>query len=573
MQRRLAAILAADVVGFARAMHRDEAGTLAALKTCEREIIEPKVAASRGRIFKRMGDGYMIEFASAVDLVECAVAWQNAALAREDLGLSFRMGANVGEVLEDSGDLFGDDVNIAARMEALANPASLALTASAYLQVRDRLDLPFHDLGEQEIKNIPDAIRVWEWRGARALPRRLRNARPKAPEKPSIVVLPFRNLSGDLGQDYLAEGLQIDIQNALTQVSGVFLIAHATAYALEGALPSQVSSCTGARYVLQASLRASGNRIRISVELSDGVAGRMVWSERYDRTLDDSFELQDEITGRVLTAINVNLVAGEQARIWHRTLKDLKALELFYKGVHAFNAMERDEIVLARQFFEQVARISPSSPTAPTWIALTYWVEIQRGWSDAPQETRALAREFAEIADAMEYSDGQAQTVLSHVYLMDGDYDAALKAGRRAVTNRPACANANGFYGNVLHYCGEHDAAIHHIELAMKFQPLHPPFFRNVAAASFLAKGVPDRAIEIAETVLEIAPKDITARLIMIGGQVRQGQTEAAKGIADRVMELDPKFSIGTFAETQFYRDDGFPRELAEDLRAAGLPE
>lgn len=573
MERRLAAILAADVVGYSRLMSKDEAGTLSTLKACEAEVIEPTIARHNGRIFKRMGDGYLAEFASAVDLVECAISWQNQMLSREGQPLSFRIGANVGEVVDEGGDLFGDNVNISARMEALAQPACIALSDSAFRQVCNRIDAKFHDLGEQDIKNIPQPVRVWEWRGEKALPPRLRDARPKTPERPSIVVLPVRNLSGDAEQDFLAEGLRIDIQNALTQVSGVFLIAHATASALGGAAPATVTESTGARYVLESSLRTAGNRIRIAVELVDGIEDRPIWSERYDRTLDDSFELQDELTERVLTAINVTLVAGEQARVWHRTLKPLKALELFYKGVHAFLAGERDETVRARQLFTKVAEMCPDASAGPTWIALTHWVDIQRGWSDSPEESRVLARKFAEAADAMEYSDGQAQTVLSHVCLMDGDFDAALEAGRRAVSNRPSCANANGFYANVLHYSGAYDDAIRHVDLAMRFQPLHPPLFRNVLAMSYLAKGLVDRAVEIAEKVLEIAPKDVVARLIMTSSYIRSKRIDLARKLVAEILELDPKFSVTGFLEKQYYRDKRFVADLSANLTKSGLPD
>ena len=351
MERRLAAILAADVVGYSRMMSKDEAGTLELLKSCENEIIEPTTRKFNGRIFKRMGDGYLVEFASAVDLLNCAVSWQNQIGSREGDPVAFRIGASVGEVIDQEGDLFGDDVNIAARMEALAQPGCVVLSESAYIQVHKRVSVTFHDLGEQNIKNIPQPVRIWEWRTKRALPSRLQSVKPKEPPKPSVVVLPVRNLSGDNSQDFLCEGLRIDIQNALTQVSGVFLIAHATASALEGLEPKEASASTGVRYVLQSSLRKAGDMVRIAVLLTDGVDDRVVWSESYDRTLDDEFELQDEITERVLTAINVNLVAGEQARVWHRTVKPLKALELFYKGIHSFIAMERDKLAQARRFF------------------------------------------------------------------------------------------------------------------------------------------------------------------------------------------------------------------------------
>ncbi|MGI9524601.1 MAG: adenylate/guanylate cyclase domain-containing protein [Hyphomicrobiaceae bacterium] len=573
MERRLAAILAADVVGYSRLMSKDEASTLAALKACEIDVIEPTVKQHTGRIFKRMGDGYLAEFASAVDLVECAMSWQKQILSREDQPLCFRIGANVGEVVVDGDDLYGDDVNIAARMEALAQPACIALSESAFRQVCDRVNAEFDDLGQQDIKGIPRPVRVWEWRGIRTLPPRLQNARPRVPDKPSIIVLPVRNLSGDREQDFLAEGLRIDIQNALTQVSGVFVIAHATASALEGATPTNASLSTGARHILQASLRTAGKRIRVAVELVDGIENRVIWSERYDRTLDDSFELQDEITERILTGINVTLVAGEQAKVWHRTVKPLKALELFYKGVHAFLAMEREDIVRARQLFMRVAEMCPGSSAGPTWVALTHWVDVQRGWSESPEESKALARKFAEEADAMEYSDGQAQTVLSHVYLMDGAHDAALAAGRRAVTNRPACANANGFFANVLHYCGAYEDAIRHMDLAMRFQPLHPPFFRNVLAASYLAKCLPDRASEFAQQALAIAPKDVFARLIMTSANVRDGRPEMAHKLVAEVKEIDPSFSVKRFFETQYYRDESFLKDFSADLLESGLAD
>jgi len=573
MERRLAAILAADVVGYSRLMSKDEAGTLGALKCCETEVIEPTVAKYNGRIFKQMGDGYLVEFSSAVDLMECAISWQNQLLARQGQPFNFRMGVNLGEVVAEGEDVYGDGVNIAARMEAIAQPGCIALSDDAFKQVCNRLDIELHDLGEQEVKNIAQPIRVWEWRGKKTLPPRLQHAQPEEPDKPSIVVLSFRNLSGDEKQNFLAEGLRIDIQNALTQVSGIFLIAHATASALDGVAPVDVSASTGVRYILQGSVRTSGNRIRVAVVLTDGIAGQVVWSESYDRTLDDSFELQDEITARVLTAINVKLVAGEQARIWHRTLNDLRALELFYKGVHAFLEMERDEMVRARQLFEKVYQMYPEVSLGPTWIALSYWVDVQRGWSDAPDKSRMLARRFAREAAAMEYSDGQAQTALSHIYLMEGDHEAALEAGRGAVTNRPACANANGFYANVLHYCGAQNDAIRHINLAMRFQPLHPPFFRTVLAAAYLAKGNFNRAVQAAQQVLKIAPNDIVARLVMTSAHLRSKRADLARQVAAEIREIDPSFSVNRFANTQYYRDHRFLEQFAADLRTAGLPD
>jgi len=573
VERRLAAILAADVVGYSRLMNKDETGTLAALKACEAELIEPTVGKHNGRIFKRMGDGYLIEFASAVDVVECALAWQDQLLAKENQPLTFRMGINLGEVLAEADDVYGDSVNIAARLEALAQPGCIALSDDAYRQVRDRLDVKFHDLGEQELKNIPQPVHVWEWQCKRALPRRLQNSKLPLPEKPSIVILPFRNLSGDEQQDFLAEGLRIDIQNALTKVSGVFMIAVGAANALRGTTPENASAGVGVQFVLQGSVRTAGKRVRVAVELTDAAAGEIVWAEQFDRILDDSFELQDEITARVLTAMNVNLVAGEQAKIWHRTLKDLKALEIFYKGIHAFFRMDRDEMVRARQHFETVAKMHPETSIGATWVALTHWFDIQRGWAQSPERSRELAGHFAETAAAMEDADGQAHTVLSHVHLMNRNYDEALAAGHVAVANRPACANANGFYANVLHYCGEHDEAIRHINLAMRYQPLHPPFFKNILSAAYLAKNELASAVSTAKQTIELAPADILARLILTSAYVRLDRQDLAKEIVAEIENLDPSFSVTRFADTQYYRSAEFIEHFTTELRSAGLPD
>ena len=573
MERKLAAILAADVVGYSRLMSKDETGTLAALKACETDVIEPTVSKHKGRIFKRMGDGYLVEFASAVDAVECALAWQDQLKAHEHQPLKFRIGINLGDVILEGDDIYGDGVNVAARLESMAQPGCITLSDDVFCQVRDRLEVNFDDLGEQELKNILHPVRVWEWRCKLALPRRLQNAKLTLPEKPSVVLLPFRNLTGDEKQDFFAEGLRIDIQNALTQVSGLFLIATGSANALRGTAPQDASDGLGVQYALQGSVRMMGNRVRVTAELMDASADQVVWAEQFDRTLDDSFDLQDEITEKVLTAVNVKLVAGEQAKIWHKTLKNQKALGLFYKGMHAFFQMDPDEMIRARQCFESVAKMHPEVPTGATWVALSHWFDIQRGWTKSAEESRRLACQWAEKAAVMEDTDGQADTVLSHVHLMNRNYDEALAAGRRAIANRPGCANANGFYANVLHYCNEQDEAIRHINLAMRYQPLYPPFFINILALAYRGKNELDFAISTAKQVIEIAPTDITARLILTSAYVRSKRQDLAEGIASEIEHLDPSFSVTQFANAQYYRSAQFLEQFTAELRSGGLSD
>jgi adenylate cyclase len=298
MQRRLAAVLNADVVGYSRLMSTDEAGTLRALKAYESGVIDPTVAKYRGRIVKRMGDGYLAEFASVVDAVECALAWQIAAPTEADKQLKFRMGVHLGDIIAEGDDIYGDGVNIAARLEALSQPGCVTLSDDAFRQVRDRVKAEFHDLGEQEVKNIPHPLRVWEWRSPTAIPRRLQKVKLPALDGPSIVIMRFRNLTGDPEKDYLTDGLRMDIQKALVKVSGLFLIASGSAYAFPGSAAQDAACALGAKYALEGSVRTAGQKVRVTTELTEAASGRIIWSDQFDRTLDDSFDLQDEITAR-----------------------------------------------------------------------------------------------------------------------------------------------------------------------------------------------------------------------------------------------------------------------------------
>jgi adenylate cyclase len=571
MERRLAAVLHADVVGYSRLMSADEAGTLKALKAYEIDVIDPTVGTHRGRIVKRMGDGYLAEFASVVDAVECALAWQRQAPAEGDRQLKFRMAVHLGDIISEGEDIYGEGVNIAARLEALSQPGCISLSDDAFRQVRGRVNAEFHDLGEHEVKNIPHPVRIWEWRSPTAIPRRLQNVKLPALEGPSIVIMPFRNLTGDPEKEYFCDGLRMDIQNALVKVSGLFLIASGSAYAFRGG-SAQVAACTlGARYVLQGSVRAAGQKARVSAELSEADSGRIIWSEQFDRTLDDSFELQDEITGRVLAAIDVKLVLGEQAKVWHKTLKDLRALEAFFKGVHAFYQMDRESMQRARQYFERVAEIRPDVPVGATWVAMSHWFDIQRGWSDAPQRSTELARHWAEVAVSMPDADGQAHSALSYFYLIERRFDEALKAGRQAVANRPSCAYANAFYGNVLHYCGEQDDAIHHVKLAMRVQPLHPPFYLHMLALAYHAHGNLDLAVSTAKQALELNPNDLANRIVLTSAYVGLGRQEMAKEMAAEIKRIDPSFSITQFANAQPYREQALLEKFISDLQSAGL--
>ncbi len=569
-QRRLSAILAADVVGYTRRMEQDTDDTVAAWKSARSEIIDPTISSHSGRIVKHTGDGFLVEFQTVLDAVKCAVALQDGLAASP---LDFRMGINLGDIIDDGEDIHGEGVNIAARIEALTEPGGICISGGVYDQVRNQLDQQFEDMGDHVLKHVTAPVQVYRVviGGSKAVEADGRNL--TEPDRPSIVILPFENLTGDSEQDFLADGLRIDIQNALVKVSGVFLIAAGSANAYRGKSAKEATSGIGVQFVLEGSVRRAGNKVRISTTLTDGASGEIVWAEQFDRQLDDAFTLLDEITGRVLTALNVKLVFGEPAKVWHKTLKDLRSLEALYRGIHAFFNMDQISLSDARRHFELVSQLHPEASIGPTWVALTHWYDYQRGWTVSRDESKQLAKEWAERCAALPDADGQAHTVLSHLYLLDQDFDAALASGKDAVSNRPNCTHANGFYANVLHYCGEHETALHHIKLAMRYSPMHPILFKDILAATYRAAGDLDQAAQAAHAAIASHPNDLIARLILASLAVMKDEPEKWAAITQDICRLDPTFSIARFAEGQPYRSKKFLEEFVAELHGAGLPE
>ena len=392
-------------------------------------------------------------------------------------------------------------------------------------------------------------------------------------DRPSVVILPFESLSDDPQQEYLADGLRIDIQNALVKVSGVFLIAAGSANAVRGLSPLDAARKLGVRYTLEGSVRRAGRNVRISILLTDCQSGHIVWSNQYDYVVDDTFQVLDEITAKVLTAINVKLVMGEPARVWNKVLSDLKSLESFYLGINEFFKMNSDGLNNARRHFERVQKRHPGLSIGPTWLALTHWYEFQRGWADDPEEAKRKAQTWAEQAVEMEDADGQAHTVLSHVYLLDHRFDDALTSGRRAVTNRTNCTHANVFYANVLHYCGEHEEAIHHAKLAIRYSPIHPPLFQNILSAACRGAGNLNDALSAAEEASVSSSSDLVSRVLLASIYVKLQNFDLATEQVSAINSIDPAFSLSDFASRQPYKDHGFLKSLMSELKIAGLPD
>lgn len=582
--RRLAAIVSLDVVGFSRRMADDEEGTLAELKSHRQELIDPTVAQYRGRVVKLMGDGALLEFASVVDALHACVEIQRRMPERND-GLpaerciEFRIGVNLGDVIVDGEDIYGDGVNVAARVEELARPGEVWLSHAVFHQVKAKVDVEIEDLGEQRLKNIPEPVKIYRVKpeyGQRRSPE-LRGVGDDLPlpELPSIAILPFKNLGGDSEQDYLADGFHFDIQAALLRVTGLFLIASGTVGSYRGRKVTAEAAGRemGVRYILEAGVRRTGKRIGLTVQLTDIVSQQVVWAGNYDQALEDAPTVQDEIAAEVLKALNFKLQTGEEARVFQGTLTNPEARDCFYRGLTHLPMMSKDGNAAARKMFERVTRLQPESPVGPTYMAFSHWTDVFREWTDPKEKSLEQAVGWANKALEFEGTNGLAHVVLAYVHLTKRRHDEALATGYKAVQLRPSCPMAIGFLANILLYWGRSAEAVTRIREAMRISPLYPPWFLTILAAAYRDDGDIGSSMSVARQAIEIGPSDIDARLILCDGSYHTDRLQQAKSLVQEILAIEPLFSIAGYIQSQPYKDQKTLNRLAVSLREAGLPE
>jgi len=585
-RQRLAAILAADAAGYSSLMAADERTTVAALDAA-RAIFRTQIESNQGRVVDMAGDSVLAVFEIATGAVAAALAIQtelDAALsgAAGDRRMRFRIGVHLGEIIEKpDGTVYGDGVNVAARLQALAEPGGIAVSDAVKGAVGRRVLATFVDQGEQTVKNIPDALR---WHCAvpaasegRAAVLRAKIAVARTANElsalPSMAIIPFRTVSMDPEQICLADGLRTDIQWALAKIAGLVLIGFGTtnAYRNKDVTPQQAAAEMGVRYLLEGFVQKSGDRARVTASLIDGRTGQVIWTEHYDRVLNDSLEVQDEITEKIVTALDVKLVSGEQARIWRKYLRNTRAREVFYRGIHEFMKGQKEANTAARENFEQVARFAPESSIGPALVAFAHWWDAFRGWTASPARSFELAEQWAERAMPMEDADGQAHTVMAHIHLLRREHDLALKVAEEAVALRPSCSNANPHLGNILYYCGRPAEAADRMRQSMRLTPVHAPWFKVVLAASCKEIRQWDEADAAAREAVRMRPDEIDARLVLIEVCRATGNERSAREFVQEVSTLRPDFSLSRWAETQPYRDPAVLERITANLRAAGL--
>ena len=580
LQRRLAAILSADVVGYSRLMGIDEAGTLARLNALRREVIDPTIAAHSGRIVKLMGDGALVEFASAVDAVICAIEIQRQVCERdtgksEGNPIQFRIGINVGDVIIQGDDILGDGVNVAARLEGIAEPGGISISEDVWRQVQGKVAAIFVDAGEQSLKNIARAVRVYRVEFGKE--HATSAARPPlaSRDRPSIAVLPFQNLGGDSEQDYFCDGLVDDILTSLSKLAGLRVIARNSSFSYKGRSVDvrDAAKQLGVRYVLEGSVRKSGNRIRISAQLIDARDGTHLWAERYDRAIDDIFAIQDEITLVLATEMQVKLTEGEQARLRYTTTTNVEAWTCWAQGLSHFRqSMSKEKMHAARLCWEKALALDPTSAALNGMLSSAHWLDARFGWWDDRETALAKARIYAHRALELDPENADAFTASSIALTMTGQYDEAVAHARRAVELAPGSADAAHFASFVLASAGYAKEAVGESKRAMALNPNYPPYYLGNLGYALRLAGQVEEAITAFKAYDAQVPGSGFGLTDLVILYQQSGQPDEAKQTAERFLSARPDFTITSWLKTQTIRDAAHLEADVNALRSAGLP-
>jgi adenylate cyclase len=620
-QRRLAAIVAVDVVGYSRLMGRDESGTLAALKAVRRELVDPKLSEHRGRLVKTTGDGLLVEFASVVDAVHCTVELQSAMAERndgepEDQRLVLRIGVNEGDIIIEGDDIFGDGVNVAARLQEVAPPGGVCLSSRVYDHVRDRLGGPFEDGGERTLKNIARPVRVYLWTprptaSAAAAPAARQGrllwtvaaaavvalgvgswwwfsslpGRSEAPaaqvasaggvpstsSRPGIAVLPFVNLSGDPSQEYFSDGLTEDVIAALGRFGSLTVMARNAVFPFKGrnAKPAEIGRELGVRYIVEGSVRRAGERVRINVQLTDALAGKLLWSQQYDDELKDVFAVQDSVTRQVAGALAVSLTQVEQRRALSKPTESLDAYDLVLRGRERLQSATRQTNRQARQFFEQAVALDAGYADAYAWNGRAHLWLADYGWTEDVNAAIERALELGRKAVALDPASVLGHRVIGLVHLARGDYDQASAEIDRTLALNPSDSVGLQAYAEVLLWLGRIDEAIQASEAALRYDPLPPitPLF-NLGLAYYEARRHAD-AVRVLERAIARVPENAAIHALLAAAYAQLGRPQEATRERDALRRVSPFFDTAAFGSR--FQNPAHRAYLTEGVTKAGL--
>jgi adenylate cyclase len=626
VKRKLTAIFSADAKGYSRLMGEDEVGTVQVLKEY-REIMADFIQKHRGRVVDSPGDNVLAEFGSIVDATECAVKIQEKLQARnaglpEDKRLEFRIGINHGDVLEDEDRIYGDGVNIASRIEGLAPPGGICISRTTYDQIKNRLNLGYEYLGGHRVKNIAEPVRVYRvltepeaagkvigekrflgrfsrrtamaaivtlfivaggliiWNVYLQRSKKMESASVEKmvqtlPDKPSLAVLAFDNLSGDPDQEYFSDGLSEEIITALSKTSKLFVIARNSSFTYKGkpVKVQQIGRELGVKYVLEGSVRRADDRVRITAQLVDAKNGNHLWADRYDRNMKDLFTLQDDITMKVIMALEVKLTEGEQARITGSGTDNLDAYlkVLQARDLKRYQTPESNHE--ARRLVEEAIELDPDYAQAYRWLSGTYLVDVWLGSTKSPQESLKTAEELAQKALSLDDSLGGTHGLLGNLYVMTMQYDEGIREAERAVELEPNGADAHMFLGMALKFADRAEEAIPILKKAIRLDPHAPGLYLQLLASAYRDIENYEQAMEWGEKAVQENPKNILSRQILCSIYSLADRMDEARTQAEEIMRLDPKFSVDRLARTDPTKNQVVKMRYIDALRKAGLPD
>jgi adenylate cyclase len=585
IERRLAAIFAADVAGYSRLVEQDETGTLRTLST-HREIMDRLITEYGGRIADTAGDSVLAEFPSAVDAVQCAVQAQNALTqAGQDTPaerrLLFRIGVHVGDVMVRGGDLLGDGVNIAARLESLADPGGICISDATYGYVRKTLPFPFTDLGPHQLKNIEEPIRVYSvvqvgTTSASFTPPNSPDA-PSLPDKPSIVVLPFTNLGEDPDQTFLAEGIVDEVTSGLSRFRSLFVIARSStlAYKERAADVKRISRELGVRYVLEGTMRRSGDRVRITAQLIDGQSGSYIWSDRYDGEITDLFDLQDRITESIVGALQPTIRSSEIERARRKRPGNLHAYDYVMRALPSIWAVERATNDEALGLLEQAMALDPSYALPKALAAWCHGQRVPFLWTNHPEEERSAALRLAKEAARLDSDDPLVLTILASAHAVGREFTEAVPLIDRAVQLDPNSAWAWHHSGWIRNFLNEPDLAIEHFQRSIRISPLDPYNFNaaiGIGIAHFHAERFAEAASWVRRGIAE-KPSATWAWRIVAAAYANLGRSDEAREALTHLVQAHPGITIAAIKQASMPPSPSFQYALFDGLRTAGLPE
>jgi len=582
VERRLAAILAADMVGYSRLMEADEAGTLARLKTHRLELIDPAISKQRGRIIKTTGDGLLVEFQSVADAVQCAVEIQHRMMRRNaDVAparwIQFRIGINLGDVIFEENDLFGDGVNVAARLQELAEPGGICVSGAVRDQVGDRLDdVIFADLGEQSVKNLVRRIRVYSVKlqsepaiAGDSVPR---TAPPEVTKKPSMAVLPLLNISGDPEQEFFADGLTEDIITELSRFRDLLVISRNSVFVHKGK-PVNVQAVArefGVDYVLEGSVRKAGDRVRVTVQLIDAETDRHIWAERYDRNLEDIFAIQDEVTGAIVSTLPGRVEAAKYDRAKRKPTDSMAAYEAVLAAKVLHHRSTSADNAEAQRLLDRAIALDPNYAHAHAWKGCVLGQTYVYGWCTDRDATLHEVQQELDLALTLDDNDADVHRILAALSLVRGNHDRAAHHQERALALNPNYDLVVVQQGELLTWMGRPEEGIDWIKRAMRLNPHHPErFWNHLGRAYFVAH----KYAEAVEAFSRIARPDHTHHAFLAAALAKMGNKTAAPAHAQEAMRLDPGFSTDRYLATLHYRQDSDREHHREALLKAGLPE